>query len=907
LRVAALKHKADNPGILSVAFGFLSLCVALAPAQILIDTVAGGKPRSGVPANDVVLGLIEGITKDASGNVVFCEDHAIRRVRVDGTVETIAGTGVSAYAGDGGPASAASFFWPRSPRFDSNGNLYFIDEDNARIRRIDPSAVITTVAGIGQAGSLGASGPAVAAQIGFAADLAIDSSGSVYLSFQGNYGNQIKRLPPGGVLEPYTALDLTGIASDGDGGPAINAHVRTPGPMVFDGAGNLYVGEPYRVRRISPDGIISSFAGNNLPASEGTGDGGQASAATFRAVVSLAADSRGNVFVADQFSSGHGRIRRISPDGTINTVAGVSAGPTTDGPALQTQLNSAYSLFADASGNVLFSDGTRLRMLTSQNTIQTVAGGSPVAAPDGMPANASWLIAPNAITVDHNGTLYISEPANCTIRQVGSDGVLSTLAGTGECSSSATAGPVATTGLTAISSLAVDSKNRIYAADGSVGPVGATFLNQANIYVISPGGTVAAVPGSPFPPGPPARLAVDSEDRLYILTSTNVLRVPPGSAPEIFLAALPPGPYNFAAIAIDAADNIYLMDVRNDVVLVFGQDGRNSTGLPTRSSPLAIASDPSGNLWEAGSLGIAEANSTLLRDVNPATGSGFFGDGGPFALVRVSSPAGLSFAPNGDLYILDTGNRRVRKTSGSPPKNAPLINSGGIVNALSLKGGAVAPGEMISIFGSNLGPPILSTYSPNNNSVPQVLGNVTVYFNQYAGRVAAAVSGQINVFVPYEVVDFTAVEIIVDIDGARSPAVTVPVTASFFGLATADASGHGQGAILNQDGSYNGKASPASRGSIVTLFGTGEGLSTPLLPDGALTIATPFSVPVAPVAVAIGGITADLLYAGAAPFLPAGVLQVNVRIPDDAPTGDIAITVSIGGVPTSQQVTCAVK
>ena len=90
MRVAALEHKADNPGFLSVVFGFLSLCVALAPAQILIDTVAGGKPRSGVPANSVVLGLIEGITKDASGNVVFCEDHVIRRVRVDGTIETIA-------------------------------------------------------------------------------------------------------------------------------------------------------------------------------------------------------------------------------------------------------------------------------------------------------------------------------------------------------------------------------------------------------------------------------------------------------------------------------------------------------------------------------------------------------------------------------------------------------------------------------------------------------------------------------------------------------------------------------------------------------------------------------------------------------------------------------------------------
>jgi hypothetical protein len=103
-----------------------------------------------------------------------------------------------------------------------------------------------------------------------------------------------------------------------------------------------------------------------------------------------------------------------------------------------------------------------------------------------------------------------------------------------KCSTTPPTGPVATSDLTAISSLAVDSKNLVYAADGSIGPVGAVFLDQANIYVISSGGTIALLQGSPFPPGPAARLAIDSKDRLYILTGTNVLRVPPGSAPETF-------------------------------------------------------------------------------------------------------------------------------------------------------------------------------------------------------------------------------------------------------------------------------------------------------------------------------------------------------------------------------------
>jgi hypothetical protein len=181
-------------------FAVVVLAAKFVSGQILIDTVAGGKLRSGVPALGVILGSIQGITKDAAGNIVFCEDHVIRRVRTDGTVETVAGTGTSAYGGDGGQASAASLFWPRSPRFDSNGNLFFIDEDNFRIRRIEPSGLITTVAGTGQVGTLGANGAATAAQISFAADLAVDRSGSVYLSFEGYYGNQIKRLTPAGRL-----------------------------------------------------------------------------------------------------------------------------------------------------------------------------------------------------------------------------------------------------------------------------------------------------------------------------------------------------------------------------------------------------------------------------------------------------------------------------------------------------------------------------------------------------------------------------------------------------------------------------------------------------------------------------------------------------------------------------------
>lgn len=148
---------------------------------------------------------------------------------------------------------------------------------------------------------------------------------------------------------------------------------------------------------------------------------------------------------------------------------------------------------------------------------------------------------------------------------------------------------------------------------------------------------------------------------------------------------------------------------------------------------------------------------------------------------------------------------------------------------------------------------------------------------------------------------------IVDVDSVTSQPVTVPVAPAAFGLSTADGSGTGQGAILNQDGSYNSASNPAARGTIVTLFGTGEGVTSPALPDGALEISTPYSAPTLPVTVKFGDQTAQVPYAGAAPFLPTGVFQIDAAIPMEVAPGNVPISVSIGGIATTRDVTVAVK
>jgi uncharacterized protein (TIGR03437 family) len=315
----------------------------------------------------------------------------------------------------------------------------------------------------------------------------------------------------------------------------------------------------------------------------------------------------------------------------------------------------------------------------------------------------------------------------------------------------------------------------------------------------------------------------------------------------------------------------------------------------------ALAVDSSSNIWR----GFSTVG--LWKGAFQFGSYGVYGDGGPAESANIE-PLALAFAPNGDLYELDYATSAVRRIHGSPPTVAPSIAAGGIVNAASYGGGAIAPGELIAIFGSNFGPAGLDVAASVNNVLPSSIDNVHVLFssgNQVA--IVARTPNQIDVFVPYSAANQTSVQITVDVGGVTSTPVTVPIAPSAFGISTANASGSGQGAIFNQDGSLNSDANPAARGTIVTLFGTGEGVTTPALPDGALEISTPYSTTQAPVTVKFGGETAQVQYAGAAPFLPTGVFQINATIPTGVTPGDVPITVSIAGISTTRTVTVSVQ
>jgi len=568
---------------------------------------------------------------------------------------------------------------------------------------------------------------------------------------------------------------------------------------------------------------------------------------------------------------------------------------------LRSNLTQLYSgvgagLIANAGGTVTFAADYNLRQLTTQSTIQTVAPTNPLPAPDGTAALGAWFIGPTSIAFDRAGDLYIGQA--CIVQKIDSAGVLSTVAGTGQCTSTPPSGPALTTELDEVQGIVVDSHNQVYFADV-----------YGALYLVSTQGAISNVATIQNQDGFLPKIAIDSQDRIYLVSYFGLFeRIAPGSPPQIINGAVSTGPSSIPAgeghaIAVDSADNVYVCCGQGGVIFQYTPDlVRTSASTPGSVLDAAIAVDASSTIWQ-------ETLNGLMKGTLPfGSGCCNYGDGGPAESAYIPNSA-LAFAPNGDLYLLDTNAGRVRRIHGAPPAVPPSISPGGIVNSVSYAGAGIAPGELISIFGSNFGPSGLDMSAPQNDFVPEALNNVHVYFGDATvkGRIAARPPNQINVFVPYEISYATSIGVIVDVDGVTSAPVTAPVVASAFGISTANASGSGQGAIFNQDGSTNGHSNPAARGSIVTMFGTGEGITTPALPDGALEISTPYSMPQAPVTVKLADQSAEVQYAGAAPFLPTGVLQINAILPTGVASGDVPITVSVGGISTTRTVTVAVQ
>lgn len=219
----------------------------------------------------------------------------------------------------------------------------------------------------------------------------------------------------------------------------------------------------------------------------------------------------------------------------------------------------------------------------------------------------------------------------------------------------------------------------------------------------------------------------------------------------------------------------------------------------------------------------------------------------------------------------------------------------------------MAPGELVTLFGTHIGPAALAGLRPDGNGkVDTNIAGARVIFDNTPAPMIYASDGQTSAVVPYETADHASARVRVEYQGIRSAAVTVPVVSAAPGIFSQNQSGAGPGAILNEDSSANNSANPAAKGSYVSLFATGEGQTDPAGIDGAVAVGPP-PRPKLTVTATAGGIPADVQYAGDAPGMVAGVLQFNVRIPDDAPSGGLPIVIKVGDASSSPNVTVAVR
>ncbi|MBM3765369.1 MAG: hypothetical protein FJW32_08255 [Acidobacteria bacterium] len=236
----------------------------------------------------------------------------------------------------------------------------------------------------------------------------------------------------------------------------------------------------------------------------------------------------------------------------------------------------------------------------------------------------------------------------------------------------------------------------------------------------------------------------------------------------------------------------------------------------------------------------------------------------------------------------------------------PVISRNGVVNGASFAAGSIAPGQIVTIFGERMGPATIAPFLlDNNRRIPTALAGTRVLFGGIAAPLLYVSATQIGAIVPYDIGSRTTVDVVVDASGVRSAANDYVVAPAAPGLFTGNATGRGQAAALNQDGSLNGAANPARAGSVVVLFATGEGRTVPANIDGSLQGNDP-GRPVLPVRVTVGGREADVVYAGGSPGLVSGLLQANIRLALDTAAGDQAVVLRVGDTPSSNTATISI-
>lgn len=347
---------------ISIVLAGLLGSFGVANAQTVhIITGQGTSDADGVPASTArMLGQPTNVIAP-DGTIYFTElSGRVRKITPNGNVYTIAGRNYRdcGFSGDGGPSTAARFCYPSGIALDTSGNLYVSDYGNYRIRKISTAGIITTIAGSGTYGFSGDGGQAINANLGGPSFMTFDSSGNLYFTDQNN--NRIRKINGAGVITTVAGSGPTDYprpypSFSGDGGQATTALLDNPEAIAVDAVGNLYIADALnnRIRRVTPAGIISTIAGSGLTGRINagySGDGGSALTARLATPLGVAIDGGGNLYIADRDNY---RVRKVDNDGVITTVVGNgTAGPIVDGADATSIGFIVNSVSTDALGNL---------------------------------------------------------------------------------------------------------------------------------------------------------------------------------------------------------------------------------------------------------------------------------------------------------------------------------------------------------------------------------------------------------------------------------------------------------------------------------------------------------------------------------------------------------------------------
>ena len=905
--------------------------------QYLVSTVAGGAPPSTpAPAGSAPIGKTAGVATDSAGNIYFSAGNSVFRVSPAGTLTLVAGNGRAGFSGDGGPAVNAQLNAPHGVAVDGSGNVYIADSQNNRVRVVTSDGVIRTFAGNGLISPGGPrtyndGGPATDGLLHLPLGVAVGTAGNVYIADTGD--NIIRKVDANGIITTVAGDSYASYA--GDGGNAVDAELNKPADVAVDSSGNLYIADTNNaaIRKVTTDGLITRFAGN---LSIGySGDGGDATAAGLIAPLSVALDSSGNLFIVE---NGDSRIRKVDTKNMISTVAGTGvAGFAGDGStADKAQLNWPTGVAVDSSGNIYVADSLnlRIRKIASGN-ISTVAGNGVLSySGDGGAATAAQLRAPEGLAVDAAGNLYVSDTGNNVVRRITPGGTITTWAGNGNAGFGGDGGAAGSAQLNSPLGLAVDTAGNLYIADSGNARV-RRVTAAGNISTVAGNGTSGFGGDGGSATGAnlntPSDVAVDAAGNLYIadLSNNRVRKVTPAGTITT-VAGNGNGGYSGdgghaadarlrlpRAVAVDAAGNLYIADSGNRAVREVNTAGQISTiagnpfsgaqgdGGPALNAqlgtPSGIAVDGAGNVYISdGGAQVRKISNGFIATIAGNGIAGYSGDGSTGAFAQLNVPTALAIGTEGTVYVADTGNNAVRALE--PQGNGLQIRT--VANGASNGGTAVAPGEVVTIYGANLGPAnLVKAGLTSGGSLPLTLAGTTVYFNNTPAPLLYTSAGQVAAFVPFDLTGST-VRVAVSYQGQVGVS-QAPVTAVAPALFTVGG-GTGQAVAFNQDGSLADAGHPAEAGSYVSFYATGTGATNPAGVAGTVSGAAPAAT-VVPVTANVGGLPATVQYAGAAPGQLAGVSQINIQIPPGLPAGDVPVVIQMGGSSSQAGVTIAVK